>query len=643
MAVSAASHTLLNVLNQSDTSKAANTAAQAGSEPNAESELSSVPPSTHTTPRSTRRTKRVQWIDEVNDQATGRPRRSTRGVAPKRLGESPEAESSTQARATLKRKQSTQPPQPPPKKISALRKPLSNAANTLGKTRGSNTTKVVAKPTPARSKPPTKPSAPKSQVQPSPPSKSTTTTRSTFISKNKRYKGLQKNLRKQPIQKTAVKPVVSLPPPAIKFKLHFTTRWELKPVSNDDTHLFDTNTSWIEVMKLMDKPIHDYCRSNGIYNQMPYKIRAIITSSRANRASKETSIITLEHASAKPWGRVVDLARLNYSNGIKDISITIDSVWTPAGLEPPEPEPVPKLEPSSQRGKRTQRSLLQSAEYQETRGLFWNDVKTFWICDQPMHCKVKARNGIACWIHHGRHYEITYSMAAKWREAIDRDGGSIRHPPRTIRKLIKQEDELNEQREARKLADKLKAKAVPSQASPAVSQVFYVGSQAPPPSTQEERTQPPRQKSKSPIPVELDSAEGWVAFWDSIKAAVRDTRPESWQAGLDRAMAALDADFWTLSMLFKATDTALKEVVPQTGLRVLIHEHLSKFISSHREAQAGPSRALNFGGTAPGKNAPDRVDISSDDTDDDMDSTDDNVLNSDVQDEQQDDTSDGML
>lgn len=61
-------------------------------------------------------------------------------------------------------------------------------------------------------------------------------------------------------------------------------------------------------------------------------------------------------------------------------------------------------------------------------------------------------------------------------------------------------------------------------------------------------------------------------------------------------MAVLDADFWTLSMLFKATDVALKEVVPQTSLRVLIHSHLSKFISYHKERVESLIGLLNLVG-----------------------------------------------
>jgi hypothetical protein len=79
-------------------------------------------------------------------------------------------------------------------------------------------------------------------------------------------------------------------------------------------------------MKLMDEPVHKYCRSNHIYNQIPYKIKAIITLARASWGLKENSTITFKHARAELWCQVMDLVRLNYSNGLKDISIVIDSI-----------------------------------------------------------------------------------------------------------------------------------------------------------------------------------------------------------------------------------------------------------------------------------------------------------------------------
>ncbi|KAI4845952.1 hypothetical protein E4T44_05334 [Aureobasidium sp. EXF-8845] len=348
-------------------------------------------------------------------------------------------------RPPRKRKLASQPQQPILKKVFASRKPLSNAANTLGKTRDSNTAEMVAKQTPARVKPPTKPSTPKLKTQASPPTRSTTTRPIILKPKIKLQRTPTKAMGTRTTSKKAAEVIIPPSPPPIKYKLTYVTRWELQTLSNDDTTVFDTNTSWIEVMKGMDLPIHTFCRANGIYNQMPYKIKALVTSARPSRP-KETNTITLEHARAEPRSKVIDLVHLNYSNGLKDISIVINSVWTPAGIEPLQPQPAatitePESAATSRTGKRTERSLLATSEYQEARGLFWNEVISFWTCPSPLTCKVKARLGIACWVRKGRYYEITYSMAPKWREAIDDEGDDIRHPPRSIRRLIKREDE----------------------------------------------------------------------------------------------------------------------------------------------------------------------------------------------------------
>jgi hypothetical protein len=93
---------------------------------------------------------------------------------------------------------------------------------------------------------------------------------------------------------------------------------------------------------------------------MPYRIKALVTSARPSRL-KETNTITLEHARAEPWSKVIDLVHLTYSNGLKDISIVIDSVWTPAGIEPLQFLPAatitePESATTSRTSKRTERS-----------------------------------------------------------------------------------------------------------------------------------------------------------------------------------------------------------------------------------------------------------------------------------------------
>jgi hypothetical protein len=60
-------------------------------------------------------------------------------------------------------------------------------------------------------------------------------------------------------------------------------------------------------------------------------------------------------------------------------------------------------------------------------------------------------------------------MAAKWHEAIESEGGDIRHSPRSTRRLIKREDEGTEAENVQKQAAKQETKAAPLQASSSVS------------------------------------------------------------------------------------------------------------------------------------------------------------------------------
>jgi hypothetical protein len=80
-------------------------------------------------------------IDDLGEGPSLPVPRSTRSKAPVRLVDQQTLPKSTPPRATTKRNPSTQPPQPPSKRVSAGRKPLSNAANTLGKKRTTNTSK----------------------------------------------------------------------------------------------------------------------------------------------------------------------------------------------------------------------------------------------------------------------------------------------------------------------------------------------------------------------------------------------------------------------------------------------------------------------------------------------------------------------
>jgi hypothetical protein len=107
MSTLAATHTLLRVLAPSDTSMAASTAASALLAPNIESDLLTPPVIELTTPRPTRRNRRVQFEEEVKEHTTRRPGRLTRGVPLKRLGDAITVETSTLVRASAKRKVTT--------------------------------------------------------------------------------------------------------------------------------------------------------------------------------------------------------------------------------------------------------------------------------------------------------------------------------------------------------------------------------------------------------------------------------------------------------------------------------------------------------------------------------------------------------
>jgi hypothetical protein len=61
MLITTAAHNLVNVLDQSDSSGAAAATSQDALVNNADSELSSPPTITTTTPRKTRSTKRISW------------------------------------------------------------------------------------------------------------------------------------------------------------------------------------------------------------------------------------------------------------------------------------------------------------------------------------------------------------------------------------------------------------------------------------------------------------------------------------------------------------------------------------------------------------------------------------------------------
>ncbi|KAI5234951.1 hypothetical protein E4T42_09784 [Aureobasidium subglaciale] len=117
------------------------------------------------------------------------------------------------------------------------------------------------------------------------------------------------------------------------------------------------------------------------------------------------------------------------------------------------------------------------------------------------------------------------------------------------------------------------------------------------------------------------------------------SRPVLYQLTSTTALAGWPSGPHTLTMLFKATEGQLERVVPQTGLRMLIHDHLSKFISTYKDSQLAAPRQLISGGTTLRIISSEAQEISSDSSSSDDSNFDDDLLD----DEHHLDTSDGML
>lgn len=90
----------------------------------------------------------------------------------------------------------------------------------------------------------------------------------------------------------------------------------------------------------------------------------------------------------------------------------------------------------------------------------------------------------------------------------------------------------------------------------------------------------PTIRQVSPVAIELNTAVSWDSFWEGVKLAYPD-----WSGGFDRAKVALDQDYWNLRMLFNSSDKQLSRVVKQSGLRIVIHEELTKFVDNYKQSQ----------------------------------------------------------
>jgi hypothetical protein len=498
-------------------------------------------------------------LDDVEEGPSTRASRSTRGKAPVRLVDQQPPPESIPRRAITKRRPSTQLPQPPPKRVSAGRKPLSNAVNTLGKKRTSTTsrkTKIQALPVQDRPvKPCTKPALTTCRSITT-PSRVTTSRRTVQTPKPKAPAARVSSV-------STVRPMLSVVPVPlfpIAFKLQFHSRWGHRKISDDDTSLANTTKLWAEVLKEMDETVIPVLEGRNIALFYPWKIRAMITSTGA-RGLRQNEVVTLARLEEAfdNWQKVINLIKHNSTAGMKDLSVTIESIWTADGREPvPEQPPAYEvttaIEPPSSSAqtprRRSERSQQQATSHFEERALFWDRITQHWACPTPNRCEIAARRGLACFVHKGRHYEILFDIAAAWRTAV-RDGhGSLEQPSRDMRYLIIRRHEQHVQ-ELQKRHQIKQSLSQTSPSNPATINHFYANPQ---PQATEQVQAPiapvvPTVRQVSPVPVELNTVINWDAFWEGVKLAYPD-----WSGGFDRAKVALDQDYWNLRILFNSSD-----------------------------------------------------------------------------------------
>jgi hypothetical protein len=299
-----------------------------------ESSLSELPPSPAQPPSYIGSRRRVHFEDtqeEAVDASTSITTRSTRGKAPARLVDEQTLPQASSRQVTAKRQLTKQRPQPPTNKVSAARKPLSNATNTLGKKRMSNTsskTKIQALAPQVQPAKPTTSSAPTSRRS------TTTTNKVTKVSKatQKAIGTLHaRRVSSNPAPATTTSPIVAIVP----FKLLYDTRWNHEKLSDADTTLASSNKPWLEVFQELNNTAIPVLEGRRIALFYTWKVRAIIASTGA-RGVRQTEVVTLlrEEEGAERWKKAMDLVRFNSQSGMKELSVTIESIWTPNGLEP---------------------------------------------------------------------------------------------------------------------------------------------------------------------------------------------------------------------------------------------------------------------------------------------------------------------
>jgi hypothetical protein len=410
-----------------------------------ESSLSELPPSPAQPPSYIGSSCRVHFKDtqeEAVDASTSITPRSTRGKAPARLVDEQTLPQASSRQVTAKRQPTKQRPQPPSNKVSAARKLLFNATKTLGKKRMSNTSRK------------TKIQALTPQVQPVNPSTSSAPTSRHSTTTNNKVTKVSKATQKaieilharrvssNSAPATTTSPIVAIVP----FKLLYDTRWNYEKLSDADTTLASSNKPWLEVLQELNNTAIPVLEGRRIALFYTWKVRVTIASTGA-RGVRQTEVVTLlrEQEGAERWKKAMDLVRSNSQSSMKELSVTIESIWTPDGLGPAAdlppayeastPQPQPQ-QSSQNRHRRSERSEAATNRHIDDRALFWSSIQDYWNCKGPLRCPIKARHGLACFISHGCHYEVIFHVAQHWREAFRRGEDTLESPSRRIRELI---------------------------------------------------------------------------------------------------------------------------------------------------------------------------------------------------------------
>jgi hypothetical protein len=548
-----------------------------------------------------------QDIEQPSSSTSRNPRRSTRGKAPDRLVD---VDATTINKAPLKRKATKQPPQPPSTRPKRKTTVLQDAPNTLGKKPRVNTLKGGSTTASPRAKPPAPKSTPKPTTTPPQPTIANKPTKvGTSLRKDNRKSPSKRVQQNTVVQEVSKSP--NAPPPPIAFKLQYSTFWCNDKVSEDNTFITDTTKDWNQARKQLDESLSPFLTRSRITTYFPYKIQAIITSTGARglRTSEVIPLVRLE--GHQEWQRVLDLIKFNATNNMKDISITIKSIWSSNGLEPaPEAPPAYEIPASSQptaRSRASIRSAEQTESYYLQRALFWTAITQHWQCPDPNHCEIKARRGLSCFVYKGCHYELFFEIVNIWREAVADGEGTLERPSKRIRNLIIGRHFDSVAKRATKAAKARPATTV-SPATPSTVINNYLGQQ--PPSVLPAASPPIAvTRQVSPIPAALNSSAQWQGFWDCVKGAY----PE-WSVGIDQAKVALDAEYYNLRFLFECSEDSLRDIVKQHGLRRVLKEQLTEYIDNYKLLYRGRAvaRALtNTNNTIDSPEMP--VEISDDD------------------------------